>query len=235
MGKKVAYIFALGVVAAFACAAAAGLIFAKDSGAPKAKSSRLSKCHIGDPPPLDTTRIPAAARPERQLVIGCRTSRWHGSLELVGIETSQGLCFTADNPRYGDSQGGLCIPKRSDWRAICGGHPICVSPLSWSDGAGHGYSQIVGEMSPGIHHVDVVELHGPAVRGPTLTVVGRLVGKIGARLHVDKPIAFFSVVIAGCPPAEGVRVVGRSTTAGSVVGAAVSENTFPRFCAKAGR
>jgi hypothetical protein len=211
-----------------------GLILAKGSNDPKTPALRNGRCHIGGAPSLDLTRIPPTpgSVPEgEELVIGCQSARWHGPLELVGIDSSQGFCFTADSPRYRDSQGGLCLPRGANWRSICGGQSVCVGNLSWSEVPGHGYAQVVGEMSPRIHRIEVDYGHGREIGRRSLIVTAPLRSRLGQRLHVRGRIALFSIVLPGCPPAKGIKVIGRGPS-GAIVASAFSKSVFPHFCSE---
>ncbi len=189
-------------------------------------------CKVGGAPTLQTTRLPSTPgvtvrSPE--LVVACTRSRWHGSLEIVGFDTSQGFCFTADSPRFGNSQAGACIPRGANWRMLCGGRKICAGDSSWWEGADQGYTQIVGEISPLIDRITVQYKIEGNVKDQGTMAIATLDDALGKRLKVNGRFGVFSVVLPGCPPAAGVEVIGRSAKDGSVV-KDHSDTFFPKVC-----
>lgn len=206
---------------------------ATSDGSDVATGSPAQGCKVGGEPTLQASRLPRVPGVHVQSpvrVLACSESRWHGKLELVGFRTEQAFCFTADSPRFGEGQPGACIPSSVRQSGACG-HRLCAGYLTWSEGRGEGYSQIVGEVPPSVVRVDVRYVKGRHSPARIQTVVAQLRGKVAAMIGVHSNYGVFSVVLPGCPPKDGLEVVGRNRT-DSAVAVATSRNVFPNVCPK---
>lgn len=139
-----------------------------------------------------------------------------GPLELVGYNTSGGLCTSAEIPNY-SIFGSICWPAGVDWHSFWPG-PIHIEGMGWSAGGGDPTaSQISGELNLNVAAIEI-RFHREGKIEKKKATVAQVTGDLLAKLGQTQPFGLFAAILPGCVLPRDVRVVARDS-AGEFLGA----------------
>ncbi len=127
------------VVIGLALSAGAG---PKNSGA----DPRPESCGLGQKPWLDVPRHPGHQGEGFKIaptIAGCKNTPW-GPLQIIAFRTTNELCWSADLPRLGLSQGASCLAEGDSWNKRCGS--ICISTVARVAKPGNPGTLAMGEL-----------------------------------------------------------------------------------------
>jgi hypothetical protein len=174
-----------------------------------------AKCKVGEPTSWRTRRFGFAGEPKSVkfyspvLVLACgRSGFLHaGPLEIVGYDTSEGLCTSAQVPRS-MIFGGICFPSGTSWQEFTS------APLKWyGAGWGEGRGQPTQTNLAGYIDTDVAKVEVRFRRqGRILTraaTVAQVDGGLLSKLGVSEPFGRFAALLPGCVPPPAINVVAR--------------------------
>jgi hypothetical protein len=190
-----------------------GLGLAVFASSVAAATTGATLARIGGAPSLDYPRLPPGSGNRAQsnpFVIG-RGSAFNGAVEIVAMDSREGLCVWADHPGLGETSG-IC----TDSNLVGRGRAIAVN--LWSRSLTRGYTQLAGPLSAEVAKVRVFR-GGSRVAA----IVAHVGDRLRRRLHQPGPFGYFSVTVPGCVPPTAFRVValdGRGRTLGSDRGSA---------------
>jgi hypothetical protein len=144
------------------------------------------------------------------LVLACgRTGFLHaGPLEIVGYDTSEGLCTSAEVPELMIFGGG-CEPAGTSWHEFTDG-PLWWFGAGWGGGGG-GPSQtnLAGNIDPDVAKVEVRFRRQGRIWTKAATVA-QVDGALLSKLGVSEPFGRFAALLPGCVPPWEINVVARA-------------------------
>jgi hypothetical protein len=198
------------------------------AAAPAATSSASPRgnCKVGEPTGHPTQRFghpPGQASPVKfyspVLVLACGRTGFlrAGPLEILGFDTSEGLCTTVQVAAAGMQFGGECESVEGSW------HEFTQAPLSWwgagwSGGGGTpSQTNLAGKIDPAVAKVEVRFRRQGRIwtKAATVAQVG---GELTSKLGVSEPFGRFAALLPGCVPPPAIRVVARGAN-GEFLGA----------------
>ncbi len=221
----------------------AAIVAALVAGAPTSSSAAArsalphGNCKVGEPTAHQAQRFghpPGKASPVKFyspiLVLACgRTGFLHaGPLEILGYDTSEGLCTTVQVVAVGMQFGGECEPVEGMW------HGFTQAPLSWWgagwSGGGGGASQtnLSGDVDPDVAKVEVRFLRHGKIWTKAATVA-QVEGELLSKLGVSEPFGRFAALLPGCVPPKEINVVARGA-AGEFLGSQRGRFEIRDFC-----
>jgi hypothetical protein len=163
------------------------------------------------------------------LVLACGSSGFlnAGPLEIVGYNTSQGLCTSAQI-REQMLFGGICFPPGMSWQDFTS-RPIKWDGAGWSGGGPTPTAtNLAGYIDPDVTAVEVRFHRSGKVQAKTATVA-QIDGDLLAKLGVTEPFGRFAAILPGCIPPRAIRVVARGAS-GEFLGAQRGNSLLPHFC-----
>jgi hypothetical protein len=189
-------------------------------------ASPRGNCKVGEPTGHPTQRFghpPGQASPVKfyspVLVLACGRTGFlrAGPLEILGFDTSEGLCTTVQVAAAGMQFGGECESVEGSW------HGFTQAPLSWwgagwSGGGGTpSQTNLAGKIDSDVAKVEVRfrRQGGIWTKAATVALVeGELLSKLG----VSEPFGRFAALLPGCVPPPAINVVARGAN-GEFLGA----------------
>jgi len=209
------------------------------SGASSAASgpgSNARHCTVGKPTAWKTNRFGSPGKNpgikffSPVLVLACGSTGFlhEGALEIVGYDTSEGLCTSAQVARH-SLFGGPCFPAGIRWQDFSSG------PVSWT-GAGWGgggpkpsATNLAGYIEPDVASVEVRFRRDGKIWTKAATVA-QVDGELLAKLHQTEPFGRFAALLPGCVPPQEINVVARGAS-GVILGSQRGEKSLvPDFC-----
>jgi hypothetical protein len=144
------------------------------------------------------------------LVLACgRTGFLHADpLEILGYDTSEGLCTTVQVAAAGMQFGGECEPVEGSWREYT------KRPLSWwgagwsAGGRWPSQTNLAGDVDPDVAKVEVRFMRQGKVWTKAATVA-QVEGELLSKLGVSAPFGRFAALLPGCVPPRAINVVAR--------------------------
>lgn len=182
-------------------------------------------CKVGGPTSYRTMRFGFPGHPVKSvkflspvLVLACgRTGFLHaGPLEIVGYDTSEGLCTSAEVPERMIFGSG-CELAGTSWHEFTQG-PLWWFGAGWSGGGG-GPSQtnLAGNIDTDVAKVEVrFRRHGRI--WTKAATVAQVDGTLLSKLGVSEPFGRFAALLPGCVPPPAINVVARGAN-GEFLGA----------------
>ncbi len=163
------------------------------------------------------------------LVLACGRTGFlkAGPLEIVGYNTSEGLCTSAqvaDRLSFGE----ICSPAATSWQKFT------AAPLWW---LGSGWTRggedptetnIAGYIDTDVASVEVRFPWGGKIRAKAATVA-QVDGELLTDLGVSEPFGRFAALLPGCVPPQAINVVARGEN-GEFLGAQRGRKIFSDFC-----
>lgn len=187
---------------------------------------RDGKCRVGEPTSSPRPRFghpPGGANPvkfySRVLVLACGRTGFlrAGPLEILGYDTSEGLCTSAQVAAAGMQFGGICFPPGTGWQEFTSA-PLQWDGAGWSGGGG-GPSQtnLFGYLDPAVVQVEVRFQRQGRIWTKAATVA-QVEGELLSKLGVSEPFGRFAALLPGCVPPQAINVVARGAN-GEFLGA----------------
>lgn len=203
---------------ALSLAVVVGAVFV-DAPGPSSAATHPSpsgaKCRVGEPTSWRTRRFGFAGEPKSVkffspvLVLACgRTGFLHaGPLEIVGYDTSEGLCTSAQVPRS-MIFGGICFSSEATWQ------DFTSEPLKWyGAGWGEGRGQPIQTNLAGYIDTDVAKVEVRFRRQGRIwtkaATVAQVDGELLSKLGVSESFGRFAALLPGCVPPPAINVVAR--------------------------
>lgn len=222
----------MGLLLVLALAIAATVVLTS-TAATAAPSEQASHCRVGEPTPWHTARFGWGESHVKffspVLVLACgRTGFLHaGPLEIVGYDTEEGLCTSAQ-VRHQMLFGGICFSEGISWQ------DFTSKPLKW-DGAGWSgggplptQTNLAGYIDTSVANVEV-RFHREGKIWAKAATVAQVDGGLLAKLGVAEPFGRFAALLPGCVPPRAIRVVARGAS-GEFLGAERGRSLLPHFC-----
>jgi hypothetical protein len=197
--------------------AALGIQTPASTSAATGSASPHGNCKVGEPTSSPTERFghpPGHASPVKfyspVLVLACGRTGFlrAGPLEILGFDTSEGLCTSVQVVPAGMQFGGECESVEGSW------HEFTQAPLSWwgagwSGGGGEpSQTNLAGKVDPDVAKVEVRFPRQGRIWTKAATVA-QVDGGLLSKLGVSEPFGRFAALLPGCVPPKEINVVAR--------------------------
>ncbi|MDX6602873.1 MAG: hypothetical protein QOF13_2075 [Solirubrobacterales bacterium] len=203
---------------------------AKDGDADTSQSS----CNHGRRATLTSERFPASAAAvvtSPVLVVGCGTTLAGQRVELVGYDTSSGLCFATDTPARNTSAGAMCMTAKDQFPPECVQSTLCIGGVSFAGNADGGETLVTGEVAAEITRVKIA-IDNASRDAYMQVILGRV--DAAARRVLGKPsVGYFAAFLPGCVAPKHVWVVAENAD-GEAAKAVRGENITRNQCRNLG-
>jgi hypothetical protein len=206
------------------------------SSAATAAGPAAGGCRVGEPTTWKTTRFGFPGAPIKSvkfyspvLVLACGRTGFldAGSLEIVGYDTSEGLCTSAQvRPQM--IFGGGCFASGTSWKELT------QAPLKWDGagwaGGGGGPSQtnLAGYIDTDVATVEVRFRRQGRIWTKAATVA-QVEGEVLAKLSASEPFGLFAALLPGCVPPKEINVIARGAN-GDILGSQRGRFEVRDFC-----
>jgi hypothetical protein len=221
------------------CAAALAIVAIASSPASWAVANSGSHdrdCRVGEPTTWKTTRF-GFKRGEVSvkffspvLVLSCGRTGFlrAGALEIVGYETAEGLCASAQVKKQ-MLFGGICEPSGTSWQDSTS-KPIFWFGAGWGGGGPEPSStNLAGDIAPNVAHVEVRFRRQGKVWTKAATVA-RVDGELLKKLRQTEPFGRFAALLPGCVPPQEINVVARGPKGEFIGSQRGRKSLLPDFC-----
>lgn len=164
------------------------------------------------------------------LVLACGRTGFlrAGPLEILGFDTSEGLCTTVQVTAAGMQFGGECEPVEGTW------HGFTEAPLTWSGAGWSGgdntpsQTNLAGKIDTDVAKVEVRFRRQGRIWTKAATVA-QVEGGLLAKLGVSEPFGRFAALLPGCVPPKEINVVARGAN-GEFLGSQRGHFEIRDFC-----
>lgn len=180
-------------------------------------SASPHNCKVGEPTSSPTARFghpPGHASPvkfySRVLVLACGRTGFlrAGPLEILGFDTSEGLCTSVQVAAAGMQFGGECEPVEDSWYRFTQA-PLWWWGAGWSEGGSRpSQTNLAGNVDPDVAKVEVRFRRQGRIWTKAATVA-QVDGGLLAKLGVSEAFGRFAALLPGCVPPPAINVVAR--------------------------
>lgn len=217
--------------------AALGIRTPASTSAVTDSASSRGNCKVGEPTSSPRQRFghpPGHAVPVKfyspVLVLACgRTGFLHADpLEILGYDTSEGLCTSVQVAAAGMQFGGGCEPAEGGW------HGFTQAPLYWwgagwaGGGSSPSQTNLAGDIDPDVAKVEVRFPRQGRIWTKAATVA-QVDGALLSKLGISEPFGRFAALLPGCVPPKAINVVARGAD-GEFLGSQRGRFEIRDFC-----
>jgi hypothetical protein len=191
------------------------------------------KCQVGKPSRWHTARFGFGGGHVKffspVLVLACGSTGFlhEGSLEIVGYNTSEGLCTSAQVPKY-MLFGGLCWPEGVSWQDLTSGH-VYWNGAGWGGGGPKpSATNLAGYVDSEATSVEIRFRRDGKLTTKAATLA-HIEGELMTKLKASEPLGVFAALLPGCVPPGAINVVARGPH-GELLGSQRGKNAISHFC-----